>query len=72
MACAEYTYDENVELCSVSPYNIDFVVFGLDVNYPLEPGSCCSAYENQGVPSLLEECVGSIESMVCQKEVYEN
>ena len=42
------------------------------MDYTVNPGDCCKAFEAQGSESLLSECVETIETQVCHREVYED
>ena len=42
------------------------------MDYVVNAGDCCKAFEAQGSESLLAECVETIETQVCHREVYED
>ena len=66
-ACATYTFANGA--CTVSPATAGG---NTEWDYSLLPGDCCKAYEAQGSESLLEECIETVETQVCHREVYED
>ena len=57
----------NGATCSVAPFANNAAL-----DYVILPGDCCKAFESQGLESLLEDCYDSVETQVCQREVYED
>lgn len=66
-ACATYAFADGA--CTVSPAT---VTGDTEWDYSLLPGDCCKAYEAQGQETLLEECLETVETQVCHREVYED